>query len=141
MDKIRKLALALFALAWTVLWAGAILSLWESTASIFLALLLLSVITVAVDLFNRKMRLGSRGKVATAVVVMGLLLLFFSPAVQTIPSGGSTASICNRNGCSEVYQFKSMTNSLWCWGASYQYAPPPVSDLAFGINMGCIEFL
>jgi len=140
MGKIQRLALALFVLAWAALGAGAALSLWESTAGIFLSLLLLSFITFAVDLFNRKMRLELRGKVATAVVVMGLLLLFFAPAVQTIPSGGSTATTCNRNGCSEVYQFKSITNSLLCWGASYQYRPPPVSDLAFGINIGCIGF-
>ncbi|MDV3292636.1 MAG: hypothetical protein LYZ70_00010 [Nitrososphaerales archaeon] len=114
------------------------MSLWESTADIFLALLLLSAITFAVDLLNRKMRLGTRGKVVTAVVVIGLLLLFFAPAVQTLPSGGGTGTECNQNGCSEVYQFKSITNSLWCWGATYSYAPPPASDLAFGINMGCL---
>ena len=140
MDKIQRLALALFVLAWAALGAGATLSLWESTAAIFLALLLLSAITFALDLFDWKMRLESRGRVVTAVVVIGLLLLFFAPAVQTIPSGGSTATTCNRNGCSEVYQFKSITNSLLCWGASYQYRPPPVSDLAFGINIGCIGF-
>src|SRR3989442_4460528 len=103
MDRIRRLALALFALAWAVLWAGAILSLWESTASIFLSLLLLSAVTFAADLFNRNMRLGLRGKVVTGVVVIGLLLLFFAPVVQTLPSGGSTGRECNRNGCSEIY--------------------------------------
>ena len=138
MDKIQRLALALFVLAWAALGAGATLSLWESTAAIFLALLLLSAITFALDLFDWKMRLESRGRVVTAVVVIGLLLLFFAPAVQTIPSGGSIATTCNRNGCSEVYQFKSITSSLWCWGASYSYAPPPVPDLAFGIDMGCL---
>src|SRR2546428_13461117 len=114
MGKIRMLPLALFALAWVVLWAGAILSLWESTASIFLSLLLLSAVTFAADLFNRNMRLGLRGKVVTGVAVIGLLLLFFAPAVQTLPSGGSTATTCNRNGCAGVYQFKSITNSLRC---------------------------
>src|SRR5437016_14333490 len=135
MDKIQRLALFLFVVAWADLGTGAALSLWESTASIFLALLLLSAVTFAVGLFNRKMRLGSRGKVVTAAVVTGLLLLFFAPAVQTRPSGGGTGSTCNRNGCSELYQFKSTTNFLWCWGGFYSYAPPPVSDFGFGIDM------
>ncbi len=62
------------------------MSLWESTAAIFLALLLLSAVTFAVDLFSWKTRLESRGRVVTAVVVIGLLLPFFAPVVQKISS-------------------------------------------------------
>jgi hypothetical protein len=141
LDRVQKVGLAFFVAAWAVLVAGAALSLWESTADIFMSLLLLSVIVFASDLFGKKARLGTRGRVITAAVIVGLLLMFYVPVVQTMPRGGASGTECNPRGCSEVYQFKSLTNSLWCWGAIYQYTPPPVSDLWFSIDTGCLPLL
>jgi hypothetical protein len=137
LDRVQKVGLAFFIAAWAVLITGATLSLWQSTEGIFLSLLLLSFIAFASDLFSRKTGLRTRGKIVTVVVIVGLLLLFYAPAVQSLPSGQSTGTECNPHGCSEVYQFKSLTDFLWCWGAIYQYSPPPVSDSWFGIDTGC----
>jgi hypothetical protein len=38
----------------------------------------------------------------------------------------------------EAFQYESVTASFWCWGDTYSYSPPPVSDLSFSIQMGCL---
>jgi UDP-N-acetylmuramyl pentapeptide phosphotransferase/UDP-N-acetylglucosamine-1-phosphate transferase len=137
LDRTQKVGLAFFIAAWAVLATAKALSYWESITFIFLALLLLSAVTFASDLFSKKMKLRMRGRIITAIIVVGLLLFFLAPAVQTIPRDQSSGSYCDSSGCSEVFQYESMTASLWCWGAYYSYSPLPALDLSFGISMGC----
>ncbi len=136
MDGIQKVSFGLFAAAWVVLAAGALWSLWSFSGFTFLVLLLLSGVTFAVGFSNRRMRLQRRGKLLIDFAVVSSLLLFLAPAVQTLPNGQSTGSICNGNGCSDVVQFESVTDYFWCIGAFYQYSAPPVVDLQFYVFWG-----
>ena len=135
--KMWVLALGLFALAWIAVGLSAALSMWESTASLFLVLLLLSGVAYGVGLFNRWVRPGVRGKILTAAFVIALMFLFLAPAVQTSPTATGQASECNRAGCAVTFQYESATEATWCWGASYQYTPPPVADFMLRVDMGC----
>jgi hypothetical protein len=139
-DRTQTLGLAIFVAAGLVLLVAAVGSLWAiGIADIFYLLLLLSGITFAFDLLSKKLKLQSTGRILSISIIIGALLLFLVPVVQTIPSNGGSATVCKPSGCSEVFQFKSMTNFLWCYGATYSYSPqlnPP--EFGFGLGIGCL---
>ncbi len=110
-----------------------ILGFWDSGFA-FLLLFLLSVVTYGFGFFTKRMRLQRRGKLIAASIIIGMLLLFFAPAVQTLPSGGSSGSYCDP-ACSSINQFQSVTEYFWCMGAQYQYSLPP--SVEFYFTVGC----
>lgn len=138
MDRAQMLGLGAFVLAWVVLFLGAILSLWEFTTSTFLLLLLLSGLAYGADYLSKKLGLRTIGRLVIAAVIGGVLLFFFAPAVQTLPNGQGTGTVCGSTGCSSVYQYDSVTAYLWCYGATYDYAPPPATEFGFTIEAGCL---
>jgi hypothetical protein len=102
---------------------------------LFAFLLLLSGIVFASRYMVRRAGLGRRGKLIMALVILSILLLFFAPAVQTLPRDSSTGSVCKGSICSTVTEWASITTYYYCWGASYSY--DRINGLVAGLQMGC----
>jgi len=139
LDRAQKVSLVLFVAALVVLASDVASSMsfyWFAGAASVL-LLVLSGLALGFDLLAKRMQPRPVGKVAMAFVLVGVVLLFFAPAIQTLPSGGGSGSYCNPSGCSSVTQMKSVTEYLWCLGAEYQYSPPPASEFFFQFYAGC----
>jgi hypothetical protein len=117
--------------------AASSLSLYWFAGATFVLLLVLGGVVLGFDFIARKMKLQTMGRFVAALVVIGILLLFFAPAVQTLPSGQGSGSYCNSSGCSSVTQLKSVTDYLWCIGTEYQYSPPPAAEFFFLFYAGC----
>jgi len=114
------------------------MSLYWFAGGTFSLLLALSGATLGFDFISKRMRLGAGGKVLAALVLIGVVLLFFAPAIQTLPSGGSSGSTCNLSGCSSVTQIESVGDYLWCVGSEYSYSLPPVTEFFFQLYVGCL---
>jgi len=56
----------------------------------FVLLLVASGTTLGYDLLSKRMKLRTSGKVLVLIVLLGIELLFFAPAIQTMPGGGSS---------------------------------------------------
>jgi len=97
-------------------------------------LFLLSGVTYSFGFFTKRMKLHGRSKLIAAPIIVGILLLFLAPAVQTLPSGGSSGFYCDPT-CSSITQFQSVTEYFWCMGAQYQYSLPP--SVEFYFTLGC----
>lgn len=113
------------------------LSLYWFAGATFALLLVLSGVTLSFDFIAKRMRLGVGGKVLAGLVLIGVVLLFFAPAMQTLPSGQGSGSYCNHSGCSSITQMKSVTEYLWCVGVEYQYSAPPAAEFFFQFYAGC----
>lgn len=114
------------------------LSLYWFAGAAFVLLLVLSGVTLTFDLVAKRMKLGVGGKVLAALVLIGVVLLFFAPAIQTLGGGQGSGSYCNHSGCSSITQMKSVTEYLWCVGVEYQYSPPPAIEFFFQFYAGCL---
>jgi len=135
----QKVGLVLFVTALVViaLDIASSMSLYWFAGATFFLLLALSGVTLGFDLIARRMKLGVGEKVLAALVLIGVVLLFFAPAIQTLPSGQSSGSVCNFSGCSSVTQIESVTDYLWCVGSDISFSPPPVTELFFQFSAGC----
>ena len=95
-------------------------------------LLLVGAVVFLSGFVMKKFGLQKKGKLAEIAIVVVLLLLFLAPAVPA--EGGA---VCNANGCSELTVMSSVTHSLWCWGARYQWdgaIQGPSFQIEFGIQ-------
>jgi hypothetical protein len=139
LDTAQKVGLALFVAALVVLAIdiASSLSLYWFAGAAFVLLLVLSGVTLSFDFIAKRMKLTVGGKVLAALALIGVVLLFFAPAIQTLPSGQGTGSYCNLSGCSSITQMKSITENLWCVGVEYQYSPPPATEFFFQFYPGC----
>ncbi|HVC26831.1 MAG TPA: hypothetical protein VND40_01595 [Nitrososphaerales archaeon] len=114
------------------------MSLYWFAGGTFSLLLALSGVALSFDFISKRMKPSVGGKVLAALVLIGVVLLFFAPAIQTLPSGTSSGSTCNFSGCSSVTQIESVGDYLWCVGSEYSYSLPPVTEFFFQLYVGCL---
>jgi len=136
----QKVGLVLFVTALIVLALdiASSMSLYWFAGATFSLLLALSGVTLSFDFIAKRMKLDVGGKALAALVLIGVVLLFFAPAIQTLPSGQSSGSYCNLSGCSSVTQIDSVTQYLWCVGSEYSYSLPPATEFFFQLYVGCL---
>jgi len=142
MDTSQKVGLTLFVAAWfflaatLFLLAGIGMPQQVSTSDFFFILLLILSGTVFASRYiDRKMELKRLGRLVMALIIVGMFLLFFTPAVQTSPTAHGYSTVCVRAACSIVTQQVSLTAYYYCWGGSYSY--DTIDGLQLGIRTGC----
>ncbi len=135
----QKAGLVLFvtALAVLVLDIASSMSLYWFAGATFLLLLALSGLTLSLDYITKSTKLVVGEKRLAAIMLIGVVVLFFAPAIQTLPSGQSSGSVCNFHGCSSVTQIESVTEYLWCMGSDISYSPPPATEFFFQFSANC----
>ncbi len=138
MDTVEKAELALFVAAWIAL-AAVLLppSMIQPSTSFFLFsfLLLLSAMVFASKFVDRRLRLQTKGKFVMILVIVSLLIVFFAPAVQTMPTAGGSGSVCKGGVCSSIEQWASLTDRYYCVGTKYQF--DSIDGLIISFDTGC----
>jgi hypothetical protein len=140
LDRAQKVGVVLFVTALVVLAMdiASSMSLYWFAGATFVLLLVLSGVALTFDFIAKRMKLDAGGKVLAALVLIGVVSLFFAPTIQTMPSGHTSGTHCViSSGCSSTTQIESVTNYLWCVGAEYQYSPPPATEFFFQFYAGC----
>ena len=147
MDTLQRAGLALFIAAWFFLAATLFLlarigiAQQVTTSDFFFVLLIILSGTVFASRYvDRRMRLKRTGRLVMVLIMIGMFLLFFAPAVQTTPTSGGYGSVCiplpGHEVCSIVTQWASLTAYRFCWGGTYSY--DTIDGLQLGIQMGCV---
>jgi peptidoglycan/LPS O-acetylase OafA/YrhL len=136
-DAAKKVGLTLFVVAWPFLAASFLSSMIQPSTSgfLFLFLLLLSGLMFVSTYASKRMGLHRRGKLIMALVIVGILVLFFVPAVQTLASGGDTSTVCRGTVCASVTQWASLTDFHYCVGVKYQF--DTIDGRMVIMNTGC----
>jgi hypothetical protein len=142
LSRVQKVSISLLVAALLVLALdiASSLSLWWFAGATFWLLLVLSGVTLSFDFIVRRLKLGAGRKILVALVLIGVVLLFFAPAIQIFPSSTGSASYCNPSGCSSITEIESITHEyLWCTGWEYTYSSPPAASFLFQFSAGCLS--